>query len=196
VIAALDTNCLVRWSTNKPGDLDRTRIEHLLAQVSAAGGRVVIPAPSFAEFLVRADAATKQWIDGVTSKRSVIVAPFDRRSALECALLDRTALGAGDKKRGRLDAWQKIKIDRQIIAISRVSNVALLVTDDEGLRSEALSAGITVKRVRDLDIPQSALQTKLAFDGPSRASNAEGPAAVHPPGESGQPGAGGALRGL
>ncbi len=118
----LDTKCLVRWAkVDDTTSMDRAKLDHLLAQVASARGRIILPAPVVAEFLVKTDLATTDWLAALERKASIVVAPFDRRCALECALLDRAALATGDKRGGRLEPWQRIKIDRQIAAVARVA---------------------------------------------------------------------------
>ncbi len=141
----------------------RLRLDHLLVTVSAVGGRIVIAMPSLAEFLVKAHTASSEWLAGLERKKGILIAPFDRRAAVDCSLLDRAALGSGDKKGGRKDSWQAVKIDRQIVAIARVNQATHLVTDDEGLRSTALSVGLVVWRVAELDVPPSSLQQQLPY---------------------------------
>lgn len=148
MIVAIDANVLVTWSTGGEDDLRRARLAHLLQEISIANGRLVIPMPCFAEFLVRTDEASAAWMEGLERKKSVVLAPLDRRAAFECALFDRAALGAGDKRSGRKEPWQKIKVDRQIVAIAKVAGVSEIITDDAGLRSTALTAGL---RVRGID---------------------------------------------
>jgi hypothetical protein len=96
-------------------------------------------------------------------KRALVVAPFDRRSAFECALLDKAALGAGDKRGGRKEHWQRIKVDRQIVAVAKANNASILITDDGGLRSTALAVGLLVYGVSELELPDGAKQGKLDF---------------------------------
>jgi hypothetical protein len=173
LIVALDANCLITWSASKGDSLDRSRLEHLLAQVGAAGGKIIIPTQSLAEFLVRTDAASSDWLAGLERKRSIYVAPFDRRAAFECALMDRAALGNGDKKHGRKDPWQRIKIDRQIVGVARAHRATSIITNDEGLRSEALTVGLLVQRVSELELPSSALQIKLDLGHPDTGAAGE-----------------------
>lgn len=161
MIVAIDANCLVRWS--KPGDYadDAARLEYLLLNIAKARGKIVIPMPAFAEYLVGTKEATADWIAGMERKKSIHLAPFDRRSAFICANMDRAALGSGDKKGGRADSWQLIKFDRQIIAIASVNSVDLLVSDDGGLVSTALIAGMHAKKISDLPLPDAAKQHTL-----------------------------------
>ena len=89
------------------------------------------------------------------------MAPFDRMAAFECALIDRAALGAGDKRDGRLDSWQKIKIDRQIVAIGKALGVGLVVAEDAGVRSTALRLGMQARTLDELDLPPAGAQANL-----------------------------------
>lgn len=58
------------------------------------------------------------------------MAPFDRAAAFECAQLDRAALGTNDKKDGLSTSWQKIKIDRQIVATGKAHGASLVISGD------------------------------------------------------------------
>jgi len=173
MIVVLDTKCLISWArTDDPDNLDRDRLDHLFANISAAKGRVVLPAPVVAEFLVHSDLGTSDWLVALERKSSIVVAPFDRRAALECALIDRAALASGNKRGGRKEAWQRIKIDRQIVAIARVAGAVSIVTDDAGLTTTARSVGLQVQSLSELDLPDSARQSKLDLQPMSDAVRA------------------------
>lgn len=166
MIVALDANCLVAWaSRGASSQLDRARLDYLLSQVAAAGGKVIIPAPAFAEFLVGIDEAAAEWINVLDRKRSILIAPFDRRAAFECSLLDKAAIGMGDKRGGRKEPWQHIKVDRQIVAIARVNQAGTMIANDAGLRATAMAAGLRSMRVSELELPDSARQQSLLVDG-------------------------------
>ena len=168
MIVAFDANCLVRWSSTAKEDSDsKARLEHFVDTVAAEGGRIVIPTPAFAVFLVGLDEAAMAWIETLDRKRSIQVAPLDRRAAFECSLLDKAALNLGDKKGGRKEPWQRIKIDRQIVAIARVSRAEVIVSDDTGLRSTATAVGLKALSIKDLPLPDSAKQGKLDLTHPS-----------------------------
>lgn len=160
------------WASRKERDkLDRARLDHLLATIATSGGRIIIPTPALAVFLVGVDEAAAEWLNTLDKKRSVFVAPFDRRCAFECSLLDKAAMGIGDKRSGRKEPWQRIKVDRQIVAVAKVNQATILVTNDDGLRATATDAAITVHRVHELDVPDSARQQGLPFD-PANAQTA------------------------
>ncbi|NRF68667.1 PIN domain-containing protein [Aquincola sp. S2] len=176
MIVALDTKCLVCWSRLDPDDPDRQRFEFLLTRVAAVKGRVVIPTPVVAEFLVGADAGSADWLTTLDRKAAVQVAPFDRRAAMECAQIDRELIRKGDKRGGRKDAWQRIKIDRQVVAIAKVAGATMIISDDAGLCQTAKSLGMQATSVSDLPLPDSARQWKL--DLQEGATNAAAQAAA------------------
>ncbi len=68
--------------------------------------------------------------------------------------------GAG-KKDGVQAQWQKIKIDRQIVAIAKSRGAQLIVSSDDGVRSNALRVGIQALTLQELELPESAKQGKL-----------------------------------
>jgi hypothetical protein len=94
------------------------------------------------------------------------MAPFDRAAAFECAQIDRAALGTGDKKDSSTEYWQKIKIDRQIVAIGKAFGATLVISADGDVRSNALRVGMAAKVIRDLELPESARQRKLELVPP------------------------------
>lgn len=113
----VDANFLVAMVDPKLSTDDRARIDHLFETVEKAKGRIVIPMPAAAEYLVGADIAGVETLNRLERKAHILLAPFDRAAAFECAQLDRASIGAGDKRDGSTAPWQKIKIDRQIVAI-------------------------------------------------------------------------------
>jgi len=162
MIVAIDANCLVAWSSQKEKDRDdKARFDDLLRTVSAASGKIIIPMPCFAEYLVGLDEASTEWVNTLERKKSVILAPFDRRAAFECALMDRRAIGQGDKKGGRKEPWQHIKIDRQVVAIAKVHQAAQMISNDGGVRTTALSVGMSASKIEELPLPDSAKQVRL-----------------------------------
>lgn len=164
MIVCIDSNTLVAWSSEKASSLDKAKLDNLFQEVSSVKGKVILPAPCLAEFLVRTDDSTSDWLAGIERKRSFQVVPFDRRAAFECSLLDRAALAQGDKKGGRQDAWQKIKVDRQVIAVARANNATHLISDDVGLVASARRTELIVRSLTDLPLPDSAKQIALGLD--------------------------------
>ena len=164
----LDCNFLVAWTSKKTSKDDRLKMDHLLDSAGKNKQKLVIPTPVIAEYLVKADAAGLEWLDTLEKKASIIVVPFDRIAAFECAQIDRAALGAGDKKDGVDASWQKIKIDRQIVAIGKAVGCKTLITSDLDLKKAALRSGISVLSIQDLEFPHSAMQGNLDLKKPKQ----------------------------
>lgn len=164
MIYALDANALITWSTGKPDPLDVHRLQNLFAVIGQARGRLVLCTPVLAEFFIRADQAAIGWLEELRLKRaSVVVAEFDVRAAMECAQMHLRAEVAGGKRAqaNANEAYQKIKVDRQIVAIALVHNAKYIVSGDQGLRVIAQANGLVAQSVADLPIPDSARQRQL-----------------------------------
>jgi len=160
-LVLVDANFLVRAiSKKKPGD-DEHKALHLLERVEKARGQIVIPTAALAEYLVLADAASLPLLDQLERKACIRLVPFDRAAAYECANLDAAAKGRGDKKDGSSSCWQKIKVDRQIVAIAKASGVGLIVSDDQDVHSNASRVGIRATTITALPLPDRLRQGTL-----------------------------------
>ena len=87
-------------------------------------------------------------------------------AAIECSFMDILARNSGDKRAGRTEPWQRIKIDRQIIGISKVQNASTIISNDKGLRTTAFSVGLHAISIPDLALPDSARQVVLPLPDP------------------------------
>ena len=97
------------------------------------------------------------------------VEPFDLKAAIEAAESQRRAIDAGNKKSGATGTWQKVKVDRQIVAIAKVHSVDELYSDDDDVRRLAESDGLHVKGVADLPLPPVDPQPPLFAEQPDPA---------------------------
>lgn len=155
---AIDANVIVAWCSGKTSADMKERLDQLLLEAHRDKRRIIIPTPAMAEFLVRAEEASTAAFAALEKRAAVYVAAFDRMAAFECALLDAAALNRGDKRDGSTEPYQKIKIDRQIIAIAKVHACGLVIAEDEGVRKIAQRVGIEAKTIAELDPPpQSSL---------------------------------------
>ncbi len=75
--------------------------------------------------------------------------------------MTREAMRVGDKKDGSSSHWQKVKIDRQIIAIARVQGVRVIYSDDGGVAAFAGKIGIPVVQTWNMPLPPEDLQQNL-----------------------------------
>lgn len=159
----VDANFLIAWLGKKTSHETRQRITYFAERANKAKVRIVVPVPALAEFLVYADTAAIETLNALDRKSAVYLAPFDRMAAFDCAQLDRASLGAGDKKDGATDAWQKVKIDRQIVAIGKSLGAGLIISNDGDVRSNAIRAGMRAITLDELELPPSAAQALLDF---------------------------------
>lgn len=179
MICVIDANVLVLWANIHTDERTLLRLENLLDSVGKAGGRVVLPTPAISELLVRAEAGGAAWLSALQRRSSVLIAPFDVRAAAECAMIHRSAIQKAGKRYGTKpgEAYQKIKVDRQIAAIALVHGADLVVTADENLMTVCAHVGISSKRVEELELPTSAAQMKIDYQAAEQAS-ADLPAAA------------------
>lgn len=157
----VDANFLVAWVSPKTSKDDKARLEFFLSQAEKEKSRIIIPMPVVAEYLVRADEAGLEFFNKIEKKAFIFLAPFDRVAAFECAQIDRAALLRGDKKDGVDAPWQKIKVDRQNLAIGKACGATLVISGDGDVRKTALRIGIAAKTIAELDLPDSARQADL-----------------------------------
>lgn len=153
----IDTNVLIALLED-PSSCDY-RAKGLLEQIQANKGELIIPTVVVAEYLSAAGSAGSVLLGMLEHNRHVRIAPFDMKAAVECAAMHRTAIGLGEKRRPLAAAtpWQKVKVDRQIVAIAKSLN-ASVVTMDGDIVSIASAANVSCQRLTDLPIPISARQ--------------------------------------
>lgn len=147
-------------ATGKPVPNHRHRIDALLDEFSAKRGKIIIPTPSLSEALTFTD-RPQEYFDLLESYACIEVVPFDQRAALELSLITRQAIGAGNKKSGVDADWQQVKLDRQIVAIAKVSNATVLYTDDSNQAAFARLAGLDVCHTWDLPLTGKHAQSDL-----------------------------------
>jgi predicted nucleic acid-binding protein len=155
---ALDTNTLtLLFVPHAPHPVQnaKERIEFLVSDLHGKGEQIVIPTPVLAELLVKGGAARNDIIQTLNKSSKFLIAPFDIRAAIELSVMTDAALSRGDKKNGIDESWHKITLDRQIVAISKVSGATVIYSDDAGIRAVAKREGLTPYSVEDIKIPQS-----------------------------------------
>ncbi|MGZ9187644.1 MAG: hypothetical protein ACXW6R_23500 [Candidatus Binatia bacterium] len=141
------------------------RVSYLVKTLESSKSRIIIPTPVLSELLVRASAKeTQQILDEINRVAVFCVEPFEIRAAIELAVMTRSALATGDKKSGSDAPWQKVKFDRQIIAIARVAQASAIYTDDENLASTAKMLNIPALGLSDLPLPPETAQGVLPFE--------------------------------
>ena len=138
-------------ATNAPMTRAQDRMAHLVEQLRESDARILIPAPVLAEFL--------------TFAGSEYLAVIDQRAAVEAAAVQKKAnASAKGKKSGLGGNWQKIKVDRQIVAIAKVRNAERIYTTDADVAALAKESGIVAVGLADLPLPPEE-ESQLPFDG-------------------------------
>ena len=146
------------------------RMDHLVTTIDKAKGSVIVPTPALAELLVGAGAQRAAMLRVLENRRAIRIEPFDKIAAVHCASLDNQAISDGDKKDGVRSSWQKVKIDRQIVAIAQVARCDRIVTADPDVEKIAGRAAIETTFVWQLELPPADAQIALQLvgeDGPS-----------------------------
>lgn len=150
-------------NTQQPVERARERFLFLAAEVQRKSETIVIPTPALAEVLVRAGDAGPDILERITRSSRLKIADFDTVAAVELAAMTREAIQKGDKKAGSTEPWQKIKIDRQIIAIAKTRNCHAIYSDDHSLGSFAESIGLKVVRTWTMTLPPAEPQLELPY---------------------------------
>ena len=177
VIDATTLMLLLRPGTAVPDGVDKPkeRIEFLVQRLQKEDTKIIIPTPALSEVLVRAGTAASQQIIEYLQKYAIFrIEPFDTRAAIEVAAMTRDAIAKG-KKRGDSDAtYAKLKYDRQIVAIARVSGADTIYSDDKGIGTLAGETIIKVVGIADLPLPPEDAQHPLPLSGADPSSMRRG----------------------
>lgn len=150
-------------ATNLPIDLGRERILGFIAQAEKERRKFVIPTPATAELLTAIGPTSADYIRIVNRKAVFEVRSFDEVAAVELAFLNRDIFASLDAKNG-LEPWQKMKFDRQILAIAKVAGCEKIMTEDGGLANRARLCDIEPISIAELPIPDSAKQGELKLE--------------------------------
>jgi len=141
--------------TKLPLKKAKERIEQLITDLDEDGERVIIPTPVLSEFLILAGKEGQLYLEKILAARTLLLKPFDERAAVELAaieLSDRSKIG---KKAGSDAPYQKVKFDRQIVAVAKVNGAHTIYSDDEDVRKFAIKDGLKVVSTWELAIPPS-----------------------------------------
>lgn len=154
-------------ATGRPVEKARERIELLVSGLSKARVQIVIPTPVLTELLYVSGPEISRVLSEINGAYAFVIAPFDEKAAIECALL---VDGAGPSKKGRAkkkeattETKAKVKFDQQIIAIAKSNNIRTLYTDDGKLSDRAVLNGLSVVHTWDLPLPPVPPQGELDY---------------------------------
>ncbi len=160
-----DANPPTDPNTSEPLKFAKERVEFLISSLTSRDS-LIVPTPVLAEVLVKAENGGPELLQQISDLSRIRIVPFDTKAAIETAYMTREATEAGDKKSGSDQPWQKVKFDRQIIAIARAAGASKIYSDDEDLAKFAKKIGIEVISTWDLPVPaiEEDLLTPLGSD--------------------------------
>jgi hypothetical protein len=143
--------------TNMPLTRAQDRIERLVEDLHNSNERVVIPTPALSEFLVIAEDAGQQYLAELANLPHFYIRPFDLMAAIELAAMERSArIKGGKRSPAPQDApWQKVKFDRQIVAVSKVHQVHTVYSNDAHIRVIAEDQAMKCIPCWELPLPPS-----------------------------------------
>lgn len=148
--------------SGEPISYARDRILGFVARIEKERRKLVIPTPVVAELLTAIGPNTADYLRVINRKAVFQVLPFDEISAIELAFLNRDVFASSDQKTGA-EPWQKMKVDRQIIAVTKVAKCGAILTGDRGLASRAKLCNIEPLSIADLPVPDQARQHEMDF---------------------------------
>lgn len=160
-VIVVDANFIVAYCSSKTPADDRARINYFIERAEKAKSKIIFPMVCIAEFLVGAELAGIEFLKTLEKKSCVVMADFNMTAAYELSLIDRAAMGAGDKKDESEEAWQKIKIDRQLVATGKSLGAKLIISNDKGVRNNALRVGMDAMRIQELELSEIDKQMSL-----------------------------------
>lgn len=149
--------------TGKPVDLAQERAKYLVQSLAKMKKKIIIPTPVTAEILTAVGPNNADYLRIINRARVFDVKAFDEIAAMELAFLNRDVFNGQDKKSG-VESRQKVKVDRQILAICKVARCDTLYTDDLNLGRRAAMCDIKAIGVAELPIPDSAKQGELELE--------------------------------
>lgn len=143
----------------------RERLEGLIETLQKTRTRIIIPAPVLSELLIKAGTALPGLIGAIERSAVFRVAAFDKRAAIELALITNASLKtAREMREAQTATAAKIRFDRQIVAITKVQQATAIYSDDGDLIAFAEANAIPCTRVADLPVPESARQLRIPLE--------------------------------
>jgi predicted nucleic acid-binding protein len=139
------------FRSGKPIDQAHERAEFLIAQLQQDGEIILIPTPALSEVLAVVP-DINACVQILQSKGCFKIGNFGERAAVELALRLQAAIKGGDKFEGVASPWQKVKYDRQIIAICKVEGCSRIYSTDQHVHKHAALWKIPILNLSDVKL--------------------------------------------
>lgn len=141
----------------------RQRVDALIESLEKDGEGIIIPTPALCEALTTLAEKAIELTEQIERRSCFRIRPFGKREAIEVAMRTRAAILAGDKREGLTDPWQKVKYDRQIVAIAKTENAIAIYSTDRAIHEHGKLWGIPVLHLADVPLgspkgPQDTLE--------------------------------------
>jgi predicted nucleic acid-binding protein len=148
------------------------RIDLLLETLERDRETIIIPAPVLTEFLILiGEEEGSRLITEIENDKNYQVESYDKRAAIELAVMSRAIRTKGGGRRGDQEGtYAKITFDRQIVAIAKANNVTAIYSDDKGLGNFAEKNGLKVVRTWELPLPEVDAQQDLFMNALAAAT--------------------------
>jgi predicted nucleic acid-binding protein len=150
-------------ATGKPVEFARERVQGLVRRLNKSRQKIIIPTPVTAEILSVVGPANPDYLRIINRAQIFEVKPFDEVAAIELAFLNRDVFGKQDRV-NKVENRQKVKVDRQILAVCKVADCGTIYTDDANLRNRAEMCGMKAVGIADIPIPDSAKQIEMDLE--------------------------------
>ncbi|WP_085899834.1 type II toxin-antitoxin system VapC family toxin [Kiloniella majae] len=137
------------------------RVEFLFEKFNKNGTQAVVPTPVLSEILIKQGDDTLSFLEKIQKQKTIRIEPFDLRAAIECAEMQKK-FGKRSGLTSKEYPYQKIKFDRQILAIGLSRQADCIFTCDKELSKLAEKFGINVVGIQELPLPEKPPQIDMS----------------------------------
>ncbi len=155
---AFDSSILIDLLNDRLAGDRKAKLDYLIAELQKNRIKILIPTPVLTEVLVKAGKAREAIHQKLSGNSSFQITPFDSRAAMECALLLEEAFSTNEKRK---ITNTKFKFDWQIVAIAASHGANIIYSEDDDIFRCGRRAELTVIKIDDLPLPDSARQNSL-----------------------------------
>lgn len=164
----IDSNCFAKLIDHASGELydakkqsisySKERLDYF---ISSNRPQIILPTLIYCELLMISTVEDKFLDEYLASNAEFISAAYDVRAASIHAQIEKPLVQKNNKKAGRDENMNRLKFDRQILAIAKKFSVDYVITSDAGMVKDALRYGIQTKCVSTMDLPPDIKQPSL-----------------------------------
>lgn len=156
--------------TGEPVTRVKDRLDFCVGELERTGSKIIVPTPALSELLAGLKEPGQIVLDDLNSSSVFEISPFGLRAAIEAAASVQVARSMGTLKGSSSSTWQKVKVDRQIVAIAIVERAERIYSEDSDVRNLAEIAGVAFSRLADLPLPPEEPQRDLFAEDDQRTS--------------------------